>query len=49
MLIWGLDGFIVQIEKDDHVALTKKKKRWKNESAAMKRDEDEEKVNEGKR
>jgi hypothetical protein len=48
MLIWGLDGFIVQIEKDDHVALTKKK-RWKNESAAMKRDEDEEKVNEGKR
>jgi hypothetical protein len=47
MLIWGLDGFIVQIEKDDHFALTKK--RWKNESAAMKRDEDEEKVNEGKR
>jgi hypothetical protein len=47
MLIWGLDGFIVQIEKDDHVALTKKK-RW-NESVAMKRDEDEEKVNEGKR
>jgi hypothetical protein len=47
MLIWGLDGFIVQIEKDDHVVT--KKKRWKNESAAMKRDEDEEKVNEGKR
>jgi hypothetical protein len=48
MLIWGLDGFIVQIEKDDHFALTKRK-RWENESAAMKGDEDEEKVNEGKR
>jgi hypothetical protein len=47
MLIWGLDGFIVQIEEHDHHALLramKTKTMWNNENAIK---TDEEKINEG--
>jgi hypothetical protein len=47
MMIWGLDGFIVQIDEHDHLALLramKTKMMWNDENAIK---TDEEEINEG--